>query len=115
MHKKKTTIVINTRFSACHLFAQAPSGVEYLKFPHRHEFHVTVEMEVFHDDRELEFILVKQSLDKYLSEGLGSEQMSCEMIASGICKFLKQQYGARDMICTVLEDGENGGKVYYGA
>ena len=113
MQRRKVTIIINTRFSACHQFLQAPNDVAYLKYPHRHEFHVSVEMEVFHDDREIEFILVKQSLDKFLNEGLENEQMSCEMIASSICKFLANQYGERSMICTVLEDGENGGKVYY--
>ena len=31
--------------------------VEFLGYPHRHMFHFRVEIEVFHDDRDIEFYL----------------------------------------------------------
>ena len=44
-------------------------GVEFLANEHRHMFHFRVEMEVFHDDREVEFILFKRELEKLYGDG----------------------------------------------
>ena len=38
-------------------------GVEFLGYPHRHMFHFKVMIEVFHDDRDIEFILFKRWLE----------------------------------------------------
>lgn len=109
-----TTILINTSFEGIHKYEDAPNEVAYLRDPHRHIFHVNVEMEVFHTDRELEFIMVKHELDKYINKEPFSLSSSCEKIATMICRYLLNLYGERRIICTVLEDGENGGRVYYG-
>ena len=110
-----TTIVINTSFEGLHRYDNAPEEVLYLRNLHRHIFHVNVEMEVFHDNRELEFIMVKHNLDRFVFETFvdSAGVQSCEQIGKSICRFLIEQYGERRIICTVLEDGENGGKVYY--
>ena len=42
--------------------------VKFLGYPHRHIFHFRVDIEVHHDDRELEFILFKRELENLYSE-----------------------------------------------
>ena len=108
------TIIVQTSFEGCHRFANAPAEVAFLRQPHRHIFHVKVEMEVFHDDRELEFILVKRAIEDFVSSYDYDVNSSCEQLATSISNFLLGVYGDRKVICQVLEDGENGGCVYYG-
>ena len=61
--------------------------VDFLQYPHRHIFHFRVELQVMHDDRDVEFIMFKREITKYLvdkyddGECLKFNNMSCEMIA----------------------------------
>lgn len=109
----KSSIVVRTNFEGIHRYADAPQEVAFLQEPHRHVFYVEVEMEVFHDDRELEFIMVKRNLNKFLYTKPFGIRSSCEQMATEIIRFLVETYGERQMIVSVFEDGENGGKVYY--
>lgn len=113
MNKATTSIVVKTQFEGKHQYVDAPPAVEYLKNIHRHLFYVEVEMEVSHDDRELEFILVKNTINKYIESHPFSIIASCEQMADLICRHLIEVYGERAMKCCVYEDGENGGCVYY--
>lgn len=109
-----STILVKTNFEGIHKYSDAPQEVGFLREPHRHIFYVEVEMEVFHNDRELEFIMVKRNLNKYLFTKPFGIRHSCEQIAKDIVKFLQEQYGNnRKLTVAVLEDNENGGKVYY--
>lgn len=110
----KSSIVVRTSFEGIHRFADAPQEVGFLREPHRHIFSVEVEMEVFHDDRELEFIMVKHNLNKFLFSKPFGIRSSCEQMANEIIEFLVSIYGKRQMIVGVFEDNENGGRVYYG-
>lgn len=115
------TIVVRTQFEGIHCYPDAPKDVEFLKHPHRHMFYVEAEIEVFHDDRELEFILVKRDLDKFLKGDLKSA--SCEMICRTVQQYLKRTYplnGAQVSITgsneryvnvSVFEDDENGARI----
>lgn len=108
------TIVVRFQKEGLHYYTGAPEGVEFLKFQHRHMFHVEVEMEVFHDDRELEFILVKRDLEANFTGKLDGK--SCEMICDDIHKYCVEKYCAdhkRVMKISVFEDGENGARAYY--
>jgi len=84
-------------------------GVEFLANEHRHMFHFRVELEVWHDDREVEFILFKRELaGLYNNETLKSSHKSCEMMADELAEYIKLQYPGRDFKIEVSEDGENG-------
>lgn len=111
----KSSIVVRTNFEGIHRYADAPHEVAFLQEPHRHIFTVEVEMEVFHNDRELEFIMVKRNLNKFLFNKPFGIRSSCEQMATEIISFLVKTYGERQIIVSVFEDGENGGKVYYGS
>lgn len=109
----KTSVIVNTTFEGNHCYIDAPEEVCYLRNLHRHIFHVNLEIEVFHDDRELEFIMVRHRVDEFLRNVELSIEMSCEQIAKLLVQHLIDLYGERCIACQVLEDGENGGKVYY--
>ena len=88
--------------------------VSFLGYPHRHIFHFKVAIEVFHDDRDIEFIQFKRWLEKLYNEGtLQLDYKSCEMIADDMYKEIKQKYAKRDVRIEVSEDGENGCEIYY--
>ena len=97
-----------------HCYPDAPKGVEFLKHPHRHMFHFKVELEVFHDDRDVEFILFKRELENLYQEGtLKLNHRSCEMMADDIADYILVNYPNRKLVITVSEDGENGATSYY--
>lgn len=83
--------------------------VEFLGYPHRHMFHFRVELEVFHDDRDIEFILFKRELEGLYSEGtMQVDNQSCEMIARELAKYIQTKYPNRALSISVAEDNENG-------
>ena len=89
-------------------------GVEFLANEHRHMFHFRVELEVWHDDREVEFILFKRELaGLYNNETLKSSHKSCEMMADELAEYIKLHYPGRDLVVEVSEDGENGCRIEY--
>lgn len=108
-----SSIVVKTSFEGVHQYLNAPDEVAFLREPHRHTFFVEAEIEVFDDDRELEFIIVKRKLNTYLYSKPFGNTFSCEQMSKQIIKFLLEEFGNRDMCVTVLEDNENGGRVRY--
>ncbi len=101
-------IEVRHRFEGFHKWSMAPDEVKFLRDLHRHEFHVRLRMQVSHNDRELEFILVKRWLATYLAVQSLNEIGSCEMLAERIITFAHKEYGFRSIECEVSEDGENG-------
>jgi hypothetical protein len=91
-------------------------AVSFLGYPHRHMFHFKVEVEVFHDDRDIEFILFKRELESlYDEKTLELDYKSCEMICDDLAKYIKDKYPGRSITIQVSEDGENGARCYYPA
>lgn len=83
--------------------------VSFLGYAHRHMFHFKVAIQVFHDDRDIEFIQFKRWLEKlYAEETLQLDFKSCEMIAQELAETIHNTYPGRAMEITVSEDGENG-------
>lgn len=83
--------------------------VSFLGYPHRHMFHFKVEIEVFHDDRDIEFIQFKRWLESMYADGtLQLDYKSCEMIAEDLAFKIHMKYPNRKIIITVSEDDENG-------
>ena len=85
--------------------------VSFLGYPHRHIFHFRVWINVFHDDRDIEFIQFKRWLES-LYNGQGSvlslDYKSCEMIARDLNATISARYPGREVWIEVSEDGENG-------
>ena len=88
--------------------------VSFLGYPHRHMFHFRVSIEVYHDDREIEFIQFSRWLQRLFSEDLMTlDYKSCEMIADEMFAHIDQKYPGREVIIEVSEDNENGCIVRY--
>ena len=99
--------------------------VSFLGYPHRHMFHFRVCIEVFHNDRDIEFIQFKRWLQRLYDmapdggEGqdnfavLELDYKSCEMIADDIYTQIAAKYPGRAVTIEVSEDGENGCCISY--
>jgi len=113
-------IFVTFQKEGIHCYPDAPEGVEFLRHPHRHMFHFRVDIEVFHDDRDIEFILFKRELeDRYRLEAVGHtgvlhiDHKSCEMLADDLATYIQTTYPGRDLKIEVSEDGENGAVAFY--
>lgn len=83
--------------------------VSFLGYPHRHMFHFKVAIDVFHDDRDIEFIQFKRWLENLYKGGtLALDFKSCEMIGADLWEQIRRKFPGRDAIIEVSEDGENG-------
>ncbi len=88
--------------------------VSFLGVPHRHIFHFRVWIDVFHNDRDIEFIQFKRWLERLYSEVDSStpvlqlDHKSCEMMADDIYIQIAQRYPDRAVWIEVSEDNENG-------
>lgn len=112
-----TYIKVRTEFEGFHRYPKAGDidpRIKFLELEHRHMFKVEVTITVTHDDRELEFFLVKWALADFIEAG-DQNHKSCEMIATDILvNHLIPSYG--DNRCykvVVSEDGESDGIVDY--
>jgi len=93
--------------------------VSFLGYSHRHIFHFKVWIEVFHDDRDIEFIQFKRWLERLYAEVESStsvlqlDHKSCEMIADDLAVTIQEKYPNRYIKISVAEDNENGCEMEY--
>jgi len=88
--------------------------VSFLATPHRHIFHFEVSIEVFHTNRDIEFIQFKRWLENQYSQGiLALDYKSCEMISDDLYEVIATRYPDRNIVITVSEDNENGATIHY--
>lgn len=108
------TIFVKFAKEGIHRYPDAPAGVEFLQHPHRHIFHFRVTVEVFHNDRDIEFILFKRELEGLYAEAtLQMDYKSCEMLAEDLIDYISTKYPGRAISIEVSEDGENGATLHY--
>jgi len=118
---KKTLNMINVTFTkeGIHKYPAALNDpklatgdwddVSFLGYPHRHIFHFEVAIQVFHDDRDIEFIQFKRWLERlYSMDTLQLDYKSCEMISDDLAAQINARYPGRKIVIKVSEDGENG-------
>lgn len=114
-------IQVRTSFVGIHFWANAPEEVAFLRHPHRHIFKISATCEVSHDDRELEFFMVRQHIDTFIKGTFNAYHAnmpdilylgpaSCEMVATMVQTMLADVY-SRPFSVTVREDDENAGIV----
>ena len=88
--------------------------VSFLGYKHRHIFHFKVWIEVFHDDRDIEFIQFKRWMEKMYADGtMKLDYKSCEMISDDLYMAITKRYPGRKIEIDVSEDGENGSHAVY--
>ena len=88
--------------------------VSFLANAHRHIFHFKIWIDVFHNDRDIEFIQFKRWIDSlYSKDILQLDFKSCEMIADDLYIQVAGRYPGRAVWIEVAEDGENGCLIKY--
>lgn len=104
--KFKIEVYCTVLFEALHNWPECPfEEVAYLRDPHRHIFHIKAYKQVNHDDRDVEFIMLKHDISFYLRStypGKNIGAKSCEMLAQELIL----EFGLSR--CEVSEDNENG-------
>ena len=126
MHSADRKIWVTFRKEGIHKYPAAATDpslatgdqydVSFLGVPHRHIFHFRVWIDVFHNDRDIEFIQFKRWLENlYNGQGaiLELNFKSCEMIADDLYLQIAQRYPNRVVWIEVAEDGENGCLIKY--
>lgn len=106
-------IYVSTSFEGIHQWKDAPNEVKFLRNPHRHIFNVKVWFEVNHNDRDLEFFIMKNKVNtaiKYCTTQRGGSNLyevwSCEMIAQDLLEYFSPEFKITKI--EVNEDWENG-------
>jgi hypothetical protein len=109
-----TKIWITFAIPGIHCYPQAPEDVAYLRSPHRHLFKFKVTVEVFHDDREIEFHQLLNWCRSQYAANLSVDYKSCEMMARELLHRLRQySTTSRFIEVEVSEDGECGAIVSF--
>ena len=123
-HAAKRIVFVTFQKEGIHLYPAAATDpalktgdqydVSFLGTPHRHIFHFNVAIQVFHNDRDIEFIQFKRWLENQYSQSiLDLNFKSCEMISDDLYEVIASRYPGRDIEITVSEDGENGATISY--
>jgi len=107
----KSSVWVSFRFEGFHRWPEAPPEVAFLRTRHRHVFHVKAWKSVKHDDRDVEFILLKREVEGFCQ---ARSQYEKEHGPNDITNWSCEKW-ARTLIeefyldgCEVSEDGENG-------
>jgi hypothetical protein len=119
MQKTFNQIWVTFRKEGVHLYPAAKDDpklatggwddVSFLGYAHRHIFHFKVGIDVFHDDRDIEFIQFKRWLEYlYAYDILSLDHRSCEMISDELADKINTKYPGRKIEMELSEDGENG-------
>ena len=123
-HNAKRMIFVTFQKEGIHMYPAAATDpnlatgdeydVSFLATPHRHIFHFEVSIEVFHNDRDIEFIQFKRWLENQYSQGiLQLNYKSCEMISDDLYDVIATRYPNRNVAIQVSEDNENGATIVY--
>lgn len=93
-----------------HCWPAAPEEVHHLRNPHRHLFHFQVDVQQYGDDRDVEYLRLSDSVQKWFDSQEWALHTSCEMFARGIKWWLEGLFTnpVRKIRVSVHEDGENG-------
>lgn len=122
--KAMRTIFVRFQKEGIHMYPAAATDpalktgdeydVSFLGTPHRHIFHFEVTVEVFHNDRDIEFIQFKRWLENLYAGGtLELNYKSCEMISDDLYEQIATRYPGRNIVISVSEDNENGAVIHY--
>ena len=124
LENAKRSIWVTLRKEGIHLYpaakddpALATGGwddVSFLGVAHRHIFHFKVQIQVTHNDRDIEFIQFKRWLESlYDDKVIELNHKSCEMISDDLYTQIAAKYPGRFVVIDVAEDGENGCQIVY--
>ena len=90
------------------------ADVQYLGNKHRHLFKFRIAIEIFHNDREIEFHQFLNFCESLFSESrIDIDFKSVEMLSDELYVKIAEKYSSRDIKIEVSEDGECGCLIEY--
>jgi hypothetical protein len=114
---------VRTQIEGLHHWPDAPPPDRYLAAPHRHLFVTELDLEVRHDDREIEINALTRWITDLLPTFAQAAEpgaavdfgaQSCEQLATRLIQAVLKRHGRdREIRATVLEDGILGGGVHW--
>jgi hypothetical protein len=119
MNQATRWIYVNFQRAGFHRYIAAETDpaladVSYLGNRHRHMFKFNVQIQIFHNDRELEFHQVLNYCESLFNTAtIDIDYKSVEMLADDLYVQLASKYPGRDMKISVSEDGECGCVIDY--
>lgn len=123
-HKIKRYITVPFQKEGTHFYPGADidpklatgswDDVGHLGHNHFHYFFFKVTIEVFENNRDIEFIQFSRYCQrKYTSGSLTLDHRSCEMIAEELILEIAKDYAGREITIEVYEDNINGARLVY--
>lgn len=113
MSSRKIWAKVKTQFEGIHYYPGAPREVNFLKNAHRHIFYITVWIEQYHNERDVEFILFKRFIGKIIKNSKFPKDASCETMSDFLANEISKKYENRSFKIEILEDNENGALIEY--
>ena len=112
-----TNVIAKLEIEGLHNWPAAQSvfpEVGFLSNMHRHKWFITAKKRVNHDDRDVEFIMFKRKINRYLREMYYTSDLDLCDFGSQSCEMIAEElYNEFDLCyCAVYEDNENGAEVY---
>lgn len=105
-------IVVRFTAEGWHCWPNAPEARAYLRASHRHLLYVEVQMQVLHNQREVEFHDLLDFAKKAFGHGdFGAA--SCETLATRLLDQICMMYSDRRTVVRVFEDNEVGAVVSF--
>lgn len=114
MVKEITEVFCTLQIEGIHNWPNCPfDEVAYLRDPHRHIFYIKAYAPVFHDDRDIEFIMMKHKIHNYIKSRYFNVELQCCKFGAMSCEMIAQEllYQFDLTRCEVSEDNENGAVV----
>jgi hypothetical protein len=113
-------INVQTKIEGVHRWENAPDKVSFLRNLHRHLFNVSVKLEVTHNDRDIEFFILKNDIENFFENNypkfhpemirlFNFDKLSCEHISEDLRIFIKDKYKKEKVEIEIREDEENSG------
>jgi len=113
------TVTVGFKYELLHCWPDAPESESWLRHPHLHEFRMVAEIEVEHNDREIEFFALRAEMEWERVRLFGTRgnetkpNLSCEMMAESMVDFLRKNYPGRNIEVSVWEDDLLSATVYW--
>lgn len=108
------TVFVRLQVEGVHMWPDAERAfpeVGFLTRYHRHIFHIEAHARVFHDDRDVEFIMMKRRILQFIDDHYRQHsEYKCYDFGASSCETIARVLIDRFNLikCIVCEDGENG-------
>lgn len=91
------SIITQFQVEGYHRYENAPEQVKYLRDLHRHVFHIKAKIQVNHNDRELEFIMVKHKLKSLMEDVVDGDYAGLDIPPDMKTRLIENKFSCEDL------------------